>query len=167
MMKQIPGFPGYQVTDDGRVWSETTRRWRAASAGFGGYPSLDLWLHGRPYRKLVHRLVLEAFVGPCPEGMEGCHSNGNPRDNRLSNLRWDTRTENHRDAVKHGTMPTIFKHGEAHPSARLTQDVVDLIRSYSADGVCNEELAIMSGVTSSQISHIIHNRTWVSEGIAA
>lgn len=51
----------------------------------------------------VSVLVLKAFAGPRPPGMEGCHNNGDPLDNRLINLRWDTRSENHRDAVRHGT----------------------------------------------------------------
>lgn len=51
----------------------------------------------------VHRAVLLAFVGPPPEGYEACHINGNPADNRLENLRWGTRSDNLRDAVRHGT----------------------------------------------------------------
>jgi hypothetical protein len=51
----------------------------------------------------IHTLALEAFVGPCPPGMEGCHNNGDGLDNRLSNLRWDTKSANSRDSVRHGT----------------------------------------------------------------
>jgi hypothetical protein len=51
----------------------------------------------------VHRLVLEAFVGPCPEGMVGCHNDGDPLNNRLDNLRWDTPSNNERDKWVHGT----------------------------------------------------------------
>jgi hypothetical protein len=51
----------------------------------------------------VHRLVLEAFVGPCPPGLMGCHGNGNPADNRLENLRWDTAKGNAADSIRHGT----------------------------------------------------------------
>ena len=53
--------------------------------------------------KLVHRLVLEAFVGPCPDKKECCHNNGNSLDNRLTNLRWDTRRANCLDSALHGT----------------------------------------------------------------
>jgi hypothetical protein len=52
---------------------------------------------------MVHQLVLEAFVGPRPRGMESCHNNGNQTDNRLVNLRWDTKSENNLDRVRHGT----------------------------------------------------------------
>lgn len=53
--------------------------------------------------KRVHRLVLEAFVGPCPPGQEGCHENGDSGDNHRENLRWGTKPENARDQVRHGT----------------------------------------------------------------
>lgn len=52
--------------------------------------------------KYVHRLVLEAFVGECPDGMETCHKNGIRTDNRLENLYWGTSSENSHDIVRHG-----------------------------------------------------------------
>lgn len=59
--------------------------------------------------RLVHHLVLEAFVGPCPAGLEGCHNNGVSDDNRLINLRWDTRSANQLDAVRHGVHASTAK----------------------------------------------------------
>ena len=55
---------------------------------------------GNISRKYIHRLVLEAFVGPCPNGAEGCHWDDNPLNNNLENLRWDTRSANRQDAVR-------------------------------------------------------------------
>lgn len=49
---------------------------------------------------MVHRLVLEAFVGPCPEGMQCCHWDDVPTNNRLSNLRWDTPAANEKDKAR-------------------------------------------------------------------
>ena len=53
--------------------------------------------------------VLEAFVGPCPPGLEACHGNDVADDNRLENLRWDTRTENQLDRVRNGIHPGANK----------------------------------------------------------
>lgn len=65
--------------------------------------AVKLSRNGEAKVRLVHHLVLEAFVGPRPPGLEGCHNNGNPYDNRPENLRWDSRSANQLDAVKHGT----------------------------------------------------------------
>lgn len=102
----------YEVSNMGKVKSlgrvdRLGREWRPRvlkpGIRHGGYSVVNLWRDGQRAQWLVHRLVLFAFVGPCPDGMEGCHNDGNPRDNSLSNLRWDTRSANHLDKVKHGT----------------------------------------------------------------
>lgn len=63
----------------------------------------------------VHTLVLEAFVRPRPEGAVACHNDGDPSNNRVENLRWDTYSENNHDLVRHGThwhaKKTHCKHG--------------------------------------------------------
>lgn len=51
----------------------------------------------------IHQLVMRAFVGPCPEGMETRHLDSNPRNNALANLAYGTRKENARDRVENGT----------------------------------------------------------------
>jgi hypothetical protein len=58
-----------------------------------------LFVEVRGRRRAIHQLVLEAFVGPRPPGMEGCHNDDNPANNHISNLRWDTHAENMRDRV--------------------------------------------------------------------
>lgn len=59
--------------------------------------------HQRRVARYVHRLVLEAFVGPCPEGHEVCHNDGDPTNNHVSNLRYGTVSDNRYDSVRHGT----------------------------------------------------------------
>lgn len=68
-----------------------------------GYPSVGWTWRGKRRSALVHRLVLQAFVGPCPEGMEARHLNGNRTDPRLANLAWGTKRENEDDKIQHGT----------------------------------------------------------------
>jgi hypothetical protein len=119
--KPIPGYEGqYEVSDQGRVRSSTrlvmcegtikgsyfsVKQGRMLRPGRmpAGHLSVSL---GRRNSQCVHKLVLLAFVGPAPEGFECLHANGNPADNRLVNLRWGTRAENIRDAIRHGTWMT-------------------------------------------------------------
>jgi hypothetical protein len=63
---------------------------------------------GKHNTRLVHVLVLEAFVGPRPIGYEACHGLGGVSDNSLLNLRWDTRSSNNLDAVCWGKRTPEF-----------------------------------------------------------
>lgn len=114
--RPIPGYEGiYEVSDQGRVRSldrvvQTSRgRWRyrghvlTPAAKKAGHRFVWLKVGGDKSSRHVHRLVLAAFVGPCPDGMEGCHSDGDPANNRLSNLRYDTHSGNRYDSVRHRT----------------------------------------------------------------
>lgn len=68
-----------------------------------GHLRVTLCQNSKTRRFWVHRLVLEAFVGPRPEGMEACHNDGDPMNNNVLNLRWDTKSANAQDRVRHGT----------------------------------------------------------------
>lgn len=105
--KSVPGFENqYDVSSQGRV--RTFRRGangRLLKPGRMPQGHLSVAL-GRGNSQCVHKLVLLAFVGPPPKGYECLHGNGDPSDNRLENLRWGTRGENIRDAIRHGTWMT-------------------------------------------------------------
>lgn len=72
-----------------------------------GYPQVDIYYRDGDARVrrtcLIHHLVLEAFVGPRPQGCECRHLDGNPTNNILTNLVWGTHVENMRDRARHGT----------------------------------------------------------------
>ncbi len=123
-MIKVDGFENYVVLREGEIFSTMMGRSLKSRPGKGGYHQVALYRDGQKHWFMVHRLVLEAFVGPCPEGMEGCHNNGNPADNRLSNLRWDTRPNNHADKRQHGTMAA----GERNGRSKLTRKEVEEIR---------------------------------------
>lgn len=151
--RTIPGLDGlYEVSNIGRVRSlprERTngriRKIRLLSGYMVVY--IGLGLRGKK-TLLVHRLVLEAFVGPCPEGYEAAHNNGNSTDNRLENLRWATKKENGRDKIRHGTARRV---GVA--KQKLTADDADFVRA-NHKKIRQADLAAMFGVHKSTIQRI-------------
>lgn len=68
-----------------------------------GYPYVSLYRNNKPAKRCIHQIVLEAFVGPRPTGMEACHIDGDPTNNHVSNLRWGSPSSNNYDRVRHGT----------------------------------------------------------------
>lgn len=106
----------------------------------------------------VHRLVLMAFVGPCPPGMEGCHfPDRSPQNNRLENLRWDTKAANEADKEIHGTITR----GEQHGAAKLTEADVREIRRLYSPRVCSfKKLGRMFGVDFSTVYAIVKRKSW-------
>lgn len=82
-----------------------TERWLPIPGWEGWYEKRP----GRTHDRKVHQLVLEAFVGPRPEGFVGCHWDDDPSNNRLENLRWDTESANRFDSVRNGTHPEASK----------------------------------------------------------
>lgn len=94
-------FPGVAFGGDGSVWSVGKGgNWvkRRLSMTDDGYKRISITVRGKSKTYKSHRLTLEAFVGPCPSGMEACHRNGIRADNRISNLRWDTQRANAADS---------------------------------------------------------------------
>jgi hypothetical protein len=109
--KAVPGYEGaYEVSDLGRVRSldratahtfigPHTRRGKILTLNpiSRGHLVVRLFAKGQRRQVLVHRLVLEAFVGPCPPGYLGLHRDDNPTNNVPSNLYWGTYADNARD----------------------------------------------------------------------
>ena len=123
----IPGFPDYLITRAGKVWSDKGKgRWLKIGVDSGGYPMVILYENGRTCNRRIHRLVLETFIGPCPNGMEACHNNGNKADHHLRNLRWDFLRNNTLDAIKHGTH--VNNRGEKCGAAKLIKLLVARVR---------------------------------------
>src|SRR3990167_2626181 len=105
MWRHVVGYENlYEVSDHGRVRSLKTGRVKTPTPNIkDGRLSMLLWKKNKCRLMKVHRLVLFAFRGSPPQGYESCHNDGNPSNNRLPNLRWDTAASNQADRVKHGT----------------------------------------------------------------
>jgi hypothetical protein len=118
--KSIPGYKQYEVSNLGNVRS--VDRWvrfgKTESLRFTKGQVIRKCINNNGYEQVtlcretgrhVHHLVLLAFVGPRPNGMEALHGDGNKANNRLDNLRYGTRSENQHDRAKHGTSNNRFR----------------------------------------------------------
>ena len=108
----VGDFAGYSVSNMGRVWS----CWATGGPRFIGFIQADRYRRVNLYRprggsvpngnkyvtRLVHALVLEAFVGPRPGGAVARHLDGNRLNNEASNLAWGSPAENNADSERHG-----------------------------------------------------------------
>lgn len=162
----VVGFEGaYEVSSFGRIKS-LPRAWKsrytvttfpgrllAQVAKRNGYLVVSLSKDNKARQFLVHRIVLEAFMSSCPEGMEACHANGDRQDNRASNLRWDTRSGNHQDKKLHGTAQV----GEKANNVKLTDQIVREIRRRKLKPI---EAVREFGLSKTNAARIVSNATW-------
>jgi len=108
------------------------------------------------YRRVYH-LVLEAFVGPRPDGYVACHNDGDTTNSKVVNLRWDTQKANMQDMKAHGT----HVRGSRSVGAKITElEAVKIREIYSDGGTSQRRLAGMFGVSQSVIREIIIRKKW-------
>ena len=169
--RAIPGHEGrYNVSDYGRVKSLTrvVRKGRAhrtikelilkGTLNSDGYPvvAISAAPHITPRVQCIHKLVLLAFVGPRPKGLQIAHADGTKTNNRLDNLRYATAKENGEDKRRHGR-----GRGESNGHSRLTEAMVrDCRARYAAKTDTQRALAVEYGVCFSTISCVIRGKTW-------
>lgn len=142
----IAGHPKYRVGSDGTIWRVWRDGWkpRKFTTNRDGYKLVNFGLgkKGQKAFARVHRIVIEAFKGPCPQGYVCRHLDGNPSNNRIENLEWGTQAENYADSIRHGTARigvTVRKY--------MSQAEKQLVRDeYAAGGVSQMVLAKRHGV---------------------
>jgi hypothetical protein len=164
-LRPFPDRPGYLVSVNGDTYScwhpsskgaRLGKRWHRLKTCLrkDGYVAVSL---GGGNKWLVHRLVLFVFVGPCPEGMEACHNNGDRADNRLENLRYDTHSANQGDSIRLGTFAQM---GERHRNAKLTTADVLLMRELRAQGWTYPQIGERFGVEKMTAWSAVNGRNW-------
>lgn len=157
--REVPGYPGYYASSEGRIRGRRGHILKPGLAGNKGAVSrhfvITAFVCCKPRSTYVHIMVLLAFRGPRPTPQhQGAHADGNPANNRLRNLRWATPTENHKDAMDHGT-----------GLRKLTDEQVWEIKMLIQEGVSQRRLAVTFGVHRGTISDIAIGRTHKRIGI--
>lgn len=171
--RPIPSLPGYRIDRVGNLYSclkkggnedhprlTLTPLWRQLKqqvSKFGYLHTTVVTPNSRKADKRISRLVLEAWVGPCPANHEACHNDGNRTNNDLDNLRWDTMSGNQKDRVKHGTSSRGI-----HRSGRRKLSAADVIkiRELRAAGVRRIDVAAQFKIGKNHVTHLTKKRSW-------
>lgn len=168
-IRHVPGWEGYAVTDKGRVFTCRSKHacpgyefqaWveKKSSKGSRGYWVTSFACKGMTRQFKLHHVVLLAFVGPRPYGMQGCHFDDDPDNNTLANLRWDTPRANRLDMVRNGKFPD--RKGGRHPMSKLTDLEVEAIKRRRAAGETLRRIGADFGVSEATVSLIARGKTW-------
>lgn len=171
--RKVARFEGYFVTEDGDVITIRNGRWgiNADRARFLreqtiAYNYRAVYLSDGKSCKLhyVHRIVLEAFVGIAPKDKPfGCHNDGNPLNNHISNLRWDDRAGNTGDSKTHGTFappPKQIFLGSQNGFSKLTESDVKIIRELLGSGLTQKQIANMFNISDRTVGDIKRGKSW-------
>lgn len=159
--RSVVGYEGlYEVSDLGRVRTIRRKRGREflmPQYTARGYFRVNLTDSQRKEStQRIHRLVLLAFVGVCPEGHECSHLDGNRTNNRLSNLAWEPMLKNQRRKIEHGTQVR----GEQVGTSKLTAAIVRDIRARVSAGENHAPIAKRYGIHVNYIWRIITAQRW-------
>lgn len=176
--KPIPGYEGlYEASSLGRIRSlgRTISHHRRKPDGSTveirfdvkprilrsdpnkGYLNAKIYnAHGERFNTGVHRLVCLTFHGPCPDGHQAAHLNGDRKDNRAKNLTWATPTENARHRAWHGT--TI--QGIRIKTSKLTEEHVLAARILFAAGWSPARAGALFGVSNATMDRVKNGLTW-------
>jgi hypothetical protein len=157
--RPVHGYPRYFVTRDGRIKGPSGRwikPWIPKAKG--GPPLVNLFdATGRKRSHTLQRVVLLAWAGPCPDGMEAGRLDGDVMNNDISNLRWEKAGTSAARVIRYWPVP----HGEQSSRAKLTEENVHAIRRLMREGRLNgHEIGALFGVSNSAVSKIRSGESW-------
>jgi hypothetical protein len=162
--KPVLGYEGlYDVSNLGRVRSYR-KKWQGEVCKYPQFikkPKMTIYgyIHIRLSSKTeskwcsLHRVVLKAFTGPCPKGMQCCHKDNNKSNNSLDNLCWGTPSSNQSD---YGTQVM----GEKHWNHKLFPLDILCIRELKRQGKSTESLEVLYKMSKSNILRISKGDVW-------
>ncbi len=121
-----------------------------------GYLRVGQSLRSWEGSRFVSHLVLEAFEGPCPPGMEAAHLDGSRDNNARRNLAWVTHQENCAHKEEHGTH---FK-GARHPRASVSDFQAYMAKRLAGSGATSKNIAAVLGMSTHVVNGIRCGNSW-------
>lgn len=170
--KDVEGYPGYQVSNMGRVKSLVKAYRREdiilkGSPNTTGYILVQLYPEPRKRKSLlVHRLVMLTFQpNPMMDELEVNHKDLDTTNNKMSNLEWVTQKENKEHYQASDKFKTVIikvpKGEDQHLSKLSNEQVIEIRRLYSAnEHGSRKKLREKFGIAESTLRQILQGKTW-------
>lgn len=142
----------YAINKNGEILNLLTNKILKSREGKNGYLYITLIYKQIREYALVHRLVLNTFVGKPKLDQQTNHKNGIKSDNRLCNLEWVTCKENqrHKQEVLN-KQPSNETHVHCKYSNKLIMKARKLFEKYTF-----REVAEKTGIPITYIKHILY-----------
>jgi hypothetical protein len=157
----------YQISNDGQARSldrltvcgrKTKGKILKLTDNGTGYLYARYSREGKSERQYIHRLVLEVFVGACPEGYQVNHIDGDKTNNHLDNLEYCTPSEN--QTHSYNTLKRVKVSGELNGKSRFTETIVLDMRARLEAGETQQAVAALYATDRGTVSKIHKRRLW-------
>ena len=160
MWKRIPGYPKYEANEDGRIrQAETLHLMRFCKAPEGHFYLALCGPDKKRHKVWVQRIILATFCRH-PRGREVArHLDGNPANNKISNLAWGSTKKNMKDKQDHGRAIG----SKLRLSAMLTPEGLASAKDRLNNGLDPQLFASCLGVSLKSVYNLKNGRTY--EGI--
>ncbi len=168
MIKAIPTWDGYFVSDDGKVFS-CRRGWHELKAheDDDGYLRVSMSKHGKGHTMRVHRLVLMAFRGVSTTlQRQARHLDGTRTNNRPRNLDVGTPKDNYNDRVRHGRGAACISSGSLNGRAKFTEEIVREACRRAASGELYATIRKDLGIGRVALQRMLSGENWGHLGVA-
>lgn len=154
------GYEGrYAISKDGKIYSFQLNRWLKTPINFDrGYKQVGLRKDGSQKTLRVCVLLLEAWVGPRPPGLEALHEDEIKTNDNLGNLYWGTHQSNIQQAADSGSID--FAVGSRNGFSKLVESDIVEIRAAHSGGESQASIARRYEMHQTAIGHIVRRNTW-------
>lgn len=163
----ISGFPGYLVSNKGRVWSKKKNGFiKVKPMDDHGHLGVCLSHNGVSCYMYIHRLVAEAFL-PNPDNFPIVrHLYDDPSQNTDSDLAWGTQKDNMQDAIRNGTAYSLTAEDRYKGNRdRMTSLVaIDISTGKSLWFESQSEASRVLGIPQANIWQVLHGRRYSAGG---
>jgi len=157
--KRIKGYGNYLVSNKGRVFNYKFKKFLKRRKNQDGYLLVTLSKNGIVKTQKVHRLVAIAFIENPENKPTVNHIDGIKMNNFVSNLEWNTYSENTQHGYDIGLHKSVK--GSKHYRAKLSEkEVLEIRRIFATGEYTKTALGEMFDVSQMLISYIVNRKRW-------